>query len=221
MSPQHCKSFGHLALPKSSPAECREMVTESQRCFNSCSPDTGTRDGGGSAAGVTPCPVCWAPQQGRAFQPCPPCLLPHGLQPGVTPTLCLLLACFFPRPGRAFPNRKEAQSGPQRLNFHQLQVNGINPQRALSWEPPGSPSKSSRTDPEDQELIQRHACLQLWNSGEAAHSLHCAGCSAQREQSTEPAGLPRNTQHTQAAQLRPALLTFHPGKLPSCLLSQL
>lgn len=28
MSPQHCKSSGHLALPQFSPAQCRKMVTE-------------------------------------------------------------------------------------------------------------------------------------------------------------------------------------------------
>lgn len=49
---------------------------------------------------------------------------------------------------------------------------------------PGPPSKSSRTDPEGQELIQRHACLQaLWNSGEAAHC-----CSASTVQGAQHRG---------------------------------
>lgn len=61
-SPQHCKSFGHLALAQFSPAECREMVTEKNSDAvtpagqGHCLPwlCQATRDGGCSAVGSLP-----------------------------------------------------------------------------------------------------------------------------------------------------------------------
>lgn len=58
-------------------------------------------------SGVTPCPVCWAPQL------CPPSLLPHGSPPAAAPTLCLLLACNSSPDWQSIPNHEGAQSDPQ------------------------------------------------------------------------------------------------------------
>lgn len=170
MSPQHCKSFGHLALPQLSPAECREMVTEKNS--NALTPAALPQ---ALPAVAVPGHQGWRMLCSRGHSlpwvlgtpsrkdiPAQPTLPVPAQITRTAPTLCLLLACFFPRPGRAFPASKEAPRGPKRLNFYHVQVGPINPQQA--WSSPGPPSKSSRTDPEGQELIQRHACLQaLWS----------------------------------------------------------
>lgn len=46
---------------------------------------------------------------------------------------------LLPQTCRASPTRKGAPSGPQRLNFHHVQVGGINLQQALPWEHPWTP----------------------------------------------------------------------------------
>lgn len=156
----------------------------------------------------------------------PTCLLPHGSQPGGTATL--------PPPDLLLPHTW--QGIPSQKGGSKWSMKAELPPCASRWhQPPTSTARGAALDPLPKAVGQTlktksrcrdmHACrhfgLEFWRSCSLLFSFHCAGCSAQREQSREPAGFPRNTQHTQAAQLRPALLTFHPGKLPSCLLPQL
>lgn len=154
--------------------------------------------------------------------------------PAPSPITTRRNSCSLPPPGLLLP--QTWQGIPSQEGGSKCSTKAELPPRASHWhQPPTSTATGAPLDPPPKAVGQTlktksrsrdmHACrhfgLEFCRGCSLLFSFHCAGCSAQRERSTEPAGFPRNAQHKQAAQLRPALLTFHPGKLPSCLLSQL
>lgn len=139
-----------------------------------------------------------------ALQLCSPCLHPHRPQPGINPTLRLLLACFSPRPAGGFPTMKDVQSGAQKLNFHHSQVGRHQPcKEHCPGSTPGPPH--TPTPPLQKHQARPHTLSRFRDTRARRRALLCkaggavrprrAGGSAQqdgagREQSQDPAGFP-------------------------------